>query len=284
MPPRRDHYEVLGVSKKADGDEVQKAYRKLARKYHPDVNRSAEAEDMFKDVAEAYAVLSDPEKRAMYDRRGHDDGALDVRDFNWREYTDNPLWKNCDDQRNRRSQPSKRQQMDVAINDLTDTLGPGYATRSWLDKESRTGEYVRKILDLLGSGSFDPEYHIEVKRQVAEAAVAGVVHQLCSENPSANQFSGSVNLLVEVSDRFGLDTDRLLREIYTGRRKEMVELFDASGQYYFQSQGAHPQRRLVRFGVDVFADRGIGDSPDLRDKMISMETATNNRLADELDL
>src|SRR5688572_16438766 len=70
----RDYYEVLGVSRDASGDDIKKAYRKLAREHHPDVNahRREESEAAFKEVAEAYSVLSDQEKRARFDRFGHE--------------------------------------------------------------------------------------------------------------------------------------------------------------------------------------------------------------------
>ncbi|MFG0213050.1 molecular chaperone DnaJ [Brevibacillus porteri] len=70
---KRDLYEVLGVAKDADADEIKKAYRKLARQYHPDVNKEADAEEKFKEVKDAYDVLSEPQKRAQYDRFGHQD-------------------------------------------------------------------------------------------------------------------------------------------------------------------------------------------------------------------
>ena len=73
MSEKRDYYEVLGVSKSADAKEIKKAYRKLAMKYHPDKNPGdKEAEEKFKEINEAYEVLSDEEKRSTYDRFGHD--------------------------------------------------------------------------------------------------------------------------------------------------------------------------------------------------------------------
>lgn len=66
----KDYYAILGVSKTASQDEIQRAYRKLARQYHPDINKESEAENKFKEIGEAYEVLKDPEKREKYDRYG----------------------------------------------------------------------------------------------------------------------------------------------------------------------------------------------------------------------
>lgn len=68
---KRDYYEVLGVPRDASDSDLKSAFRNLARKYHPDVNNSSDAEEKFKEINEAYSVLSDPDKRAAYDRFGH---------------------------------------------------------------------------------------------------------------------------------------------------------------------------------------------------------------------
>ena len=77
MSEKRDYYEVLGVDKSADEKEIKRAYKKLARKYHPDLNpdNPKEAEEKFKEINEAYDVLKDPKKRAQYDQFGA--GAFD---------------------------------------------------------------------------------------------------------------------------------------------------------------------------------------------------------------
>ncbi len=71
MSIKRDYYEVLGVSRDADSSEIRRAYRKLARELHPDINQASDAEDRFKEVNEAYEILNDADRRAAYDRYGH---------------------------------------------------------------------------------------------------------------------------------------------------------------------------------------------------------------------
>ena len=85
----RDYYEILGVKRTAGQDEIQRAYRKLARKYHPDVNKASNAEDKFKELNEAHEVLKDPEKRKLYDQLGS----------NWRagqDFKPPPGWQTHD--------------------------------------------------------------------------------------------------------------------------------------------------------------------------------------------
>lgn len=71
MAEKRDYYEVLGLDKNATPDQIKSAYRKLAKQYHPDLNKSPDAPEKFKEVQEAYEVLSDPQKRQTYDQFGH---------------------------------------------------------------------------------------------------------------------------------------------------------------------------------------------------------------------
>ena len=76
----KDYYDIIGVKRDATQDEIKRAYRKLARKYHPDVSKEDDAEERFKEVGEAYEVLKDPEKRAAYDQLG--EGWQGGQDFN----------------------------------------------------------------------------------------------------------------------------------------------------------------------------------------------------------
>ncbi len=87
---QRDYYEILGVGRTANPDELKSAFRNLARKYHPDVNKEPDAEERFKEINEAYAVLSDPEKRAAYDRYGRAglNGMGGVPDWNTMDFSD----------------------------------------------------------------------------------------------------------------------------------------------------------------------------------------------------
>lgn len=71
MSTKRDYYEILGVNKSASSEEIKSAYRKLARKHHPDIDKSAGADVRFKEIGEAYQVLSDPHKKQSYDQFGH---------------------------------------------------------------------------------------------------------------------------------------------------------------------------------------------------------------------
>jgi len=83
MSAKRDYYEVLGVDKSSSPDEIKSQYRKLALKFHPDRNKSPDAQEHFKEISEAYAVLSDSSKRQLYDQHGHEgvDGRYSTEDI-----------------------------------------------------------------------------------------------------------------------------------------------------------------------------------------------------------
>lgn len=83
MAAKRDYYETLEVGRQASADEIRSAYRRLAKSFHPDVNKEPGAEERFKEINEAYAVLSDREKRAAYDRFGHAGVEGAIRDFDF---------------------------------------------------------------------------------------------------------------------------------------------------------------------------------------------------------
>jgi molecular chaperone DnaJ len=87
---QRDYYEILGIPRGAPDSEIKSAFRRLARQYHPDVSQDPNAEERFKEINEAYAVLSDPEKRAAYDRFGHAgvQGAGGVPDWTTMDFSD----------------------------------------------------------------------------------------------------------------------------------------------------------------------------------------------------
>jgi len=91
MAPKRDYYEVLGVQRGASKDEIKKAYRALAMKNHPDMNKEnpKAAEEKFKEISEAYEILADDQKRAKYDQYGHEgvEGAFRQGGFDWSDFT-----------------------------------------------------------------------------------------------------------------------------------------------------------------------------------------------------
>src|SRR6056297_3754688 len=82
---KKDYYELLGVDRDADQKDIKKAYRKLAKKYHPDMNQDGkDTSEKFKEISEAYEILSDPDKRARYDQYGH--SGINEDDFNFDDF------------------------------------------------------------------------------------------------------------------------------------------------------------------------------------------------------
>ena len=87
---KKDYYELLGINKGATSDEIKRAYRKMAKQHHPDMNpdNKKESEEKFKEISEAYEVLMDPQKKQMYDQYGHDGVSQTFRGggFDWRDF------------------------------------------------------------------------------------------------------------------------------------------------------------------------------------------------------
>lgn len=143
----KDYYKTLGVARGASGDDIRKAYRKLARKYHPDVSKEADAKERFQEVAEAYETLKDPEKRAAYDNLGsHASG---------QNFRPPPDWS-------ARFGRGRTSFEDVDLSDLFETLG----VRSGMRDGMRSGRGARRGgIPLPGD-----DYVLMVRLRLEEAA------------------------------------------------------------------------------------------------------------------
>lgn len=151
----RDYYDVLGLSKGASADEIKKSYRKLARKYHPDVNPGDKsAEDKFKEISEAYGVLSDAEKKKQYDSLGHDafKSGGHGYDFSGANYED-----------------IKNHFGGFDLGDIFgDIFGGGGASRSRRSNAPRKGEDIHYTIQIpFRDAVFGNEYEISVNHTVS---------------------------------------------------------------------------------------------------------------------
>ncbi|MFH1285881.1 MAG: molecular chaperone DnaJ [Candidatus Micrarchaeota archaeon] len=153
---KRDYYEVLGVNKSAGKDELKKAYRELALKHHPDRSKEAGAEERFKEISEAYAVLSDDEKRAQYDQFGH--AGFD------RMYSQEDIFRNMD------FENIFRGFEDMGGNPFGDIFGMGGGRR----RASGKGADLQYNLEVtLEEAAFGAEKLIEVNRMRTCSACNG---------------------------------------------------------------------------------------------------------------
>jgi len=150
MAEKRDYYEVLGVSKNASKDEIKDAYRKLAMQYHPDRNKAPDAEEKFKEISEAYAVLSDDEKRQQYDLLGH--AGFDQR------YTAEDIFRGADFE-------SIFRDIGFGFGDLFRTFfGGGFGVGGFRERINRGQDLVYDLEITLEEAAKGTEKEIEVPR------------------------------------------------------------------------------------------------------------------------
>jgi molecular chaperone DnaJ len=148
MASKRDYYEVLGVSKNASKEEIKDAYRKLAMQYHPDRNKSPDAEEKFKEISEAYAVLSDDEKRGQYDQLGH--AGFDQR------YTPEDIFRGADFE-------SVFRDLGFGLN-LRDLFGAFFGGRDFSERVSRGQDLAYDLEISLEEAAKGAQKEIEVSR------------------------------------------------------------------------------------------------------------------------
>ena len=149
MSNKRDYYEVLGIPRTASKDEIKDAYRKLALQYHPDRNKAPDAEEKFKEISEAYAVLSDDEKRSQYDQLGH--AGFDQR------YTSEDIFRGADFD-------SIFRDMGFGSGGLTDVFSVFFGDRGFRERESRGRDLGYELEITLEEAANGAEKEIRIER------------------------------------------------------------------------------------------------------------------------
>jgi len=178
---KEDYYEILGVPRNATKEEIKQAYRKLALKYHPDRNKSPDAEEKFKKISEAYAVLSDDEKRRVYDTYGHEGVSG--------KYTQEDIFKT----------------VEFDLEDIFRDLGFGFGGFSIFDRIFGRGERNRRNIidveitleDVLHGKNIDVDIPVETNCKVCNGsgAMPGTKKRVCS----ICNGSGQVKRIIEQS-------------------------------------------------------------------------------------
>jgi len=194
MAEKRDYYEILGVQKSASADEIKSAYRRLALKHHPDRNPSnhKEAEEKFKEISEAYAVLSDPQKRAQYDQFGH--SGIDSR------YTSEDIFRGADFS-------SVFEDLGMGGINLEDLLGGMFGGSIFGGRSSsggrRRGSDLQFDLEInFNEAAFGAAKEFVIPRHEicpsckGEGAAAGSGRQTCSKCGGAGQISSSQGFMI----------------------------------------------------------------------------------------
>ncbi|PKG24509.1 molecular chaperone DnaJ [Niallia nealsonii] len=230
---KRDYYEVLGVSNSASKDEIKKAYRKLSKKYHPDINKEADADEKFKEVKEAYEVLSDDQKRAHYDQFGHTDpnqgfggGAGDFGGFGGFEDIFNSFF------------------------------GGGGGGRRRDPNAPRQGADLQYTMTLsFEEAAFGKETEIEIPREETCETCSGSGAKPGTKPVTCKQCSGTGQINVEQNTPFGRIVNRRTCNHCNGTGKEIKHKCSTCG-------GAGKVKKRRKIAVKIPA--GIDDGQQLR--------------------
>ncbi|HEO8418585.1 molecular chaperone DnaJ [Niallia sp. FSL W8-0635] len=229
---KRDYYEVLGVSKGASKDEIKKAYRKLSKKYHPDINKDADADEKFKEVKEAYEVLSDDQKRAHYDQFGHTDpnqgfggGAGDFGGFG-------------------------------GFEDIFSTFFGGGGSRRRDPNAPRQGADLQYTMTLsFEEAAFGKETEIEIPREENCETCNGTGAKPGTKPVTCKHCSGTGQLNVEQNTPFGRIVNRRTCNYCNGTGKEIKHKCSTCG-----GTGKVKKRRKISVKIPA----GIDDGQQLR--------------------
>ena len=230
---KRDYYEVLGVSKSASKDEIKKAYRKLSKQYHPDINKEPDAADKFKEIAEAYEVLSDDQKKAHYDQFGHTDPNQGFGGFGGQDFSGFG-----------------------GFEDIFSTFFGGGGGRRRDPNAPRQGADLQYTMTLsFEEAVFGKETEIEIPREEScdtchgSGAKPGTKVETCSQCDGA----GSIN--VEQNTAFGRMVNRRACNVCRGTGKQIPHKCATCG-----GDGTVKKRKKIQVKVPA----GIDDGQQLR--------------------
>jgi molecular chaperone DnaJ len=228
---KRDYYEVLGISNSASKDEIKKAYRKLSKKYHPDINKEPDADEKFKEIKEAYEVLSDDQKRSHYDQFGHTDpnqgfgGGGDFGGFG-------------------------------GFEDIFSTFFGGGGGRRRDPNAPRQGADLQYTMTLeFEDAVFGKETEIEIPREETCETCNGSGAKKGTKPETCSHCQGSGQLNVEQNTPFGRIVNRRICNYCNGTGKEIKHKCSTCG-------GAGKVKKRSKISVKIPA--GIDDGQQLR--------------------
>jgi curved DNA-binding protein len=248
----KDYYKILGVARDAGADDIKKAYRKLARKYHPDVSKEANAEERFKEMAEAYETLKDPEKRAAYDQLGsHPSG---------QEFRPPPDWGQQFGSGGPFGQAGQGTFDDIDLADLLAGLAGGRA-RAGGRASAREGPVAGSDYEAVVSITLEQAFHgteIELDLSVPEYDERGFAHRV-PHRAKVRIPKGVVDgqkLRVPGKGGKGLRGGRA-GDLYLDIQVQTHALFRASGQDLFVDLPLAPWEAVLGTSVELPTPAGV---------------------------